>query len=47
MTLTEMLDALYDGIGASWVSDMSSVDAVAEWVELSRDDETCSDGEED
>ena len=47
MTVAEILDALYDGIGASWVSDMSFVDEVAEWVERTKEDEACSDGEED
>jgi hypothetical protein len=47
MTVAEMLDALYDGIGASWVSGMSFVDEVAEWVERVQKDEACSDVKED
>lgn len=47
MTVAEILDALYDGIGASWVSDMSFVDEVAEWVERVREDEAYPDDEED
>lgn len=47
MTVAEILDALYDGIGASWVSDMSFVDEVADWVERVREDETYPDDEED
>ena len=47
MTVTEILDALYDGIEASWVSDMSFVEEVVGWVERVREDETYPDGEED
>ena len=37
MTVGEMLDALYDGVGCSWVEEgRSFVDEVAAWVEEAR-----------
>jgi hypothetical protein len=33
MTVAEMLDALYDGIGSTWVTGKSFVEEVAAWVE--------------
>lgn len=45
MTVTEILDALYDGIGCSWVEEgRSFVDEVAAWAETTRAHE---DGDED
>jgi hypothetical protein len=36
MTVAEILDALYDGIGCCWVSGKSFVEEVAAWVESVR-----------
>lgn len=41
MTVGEILDALYDGIGCSWVEEGHSfVDEVASWVEEARASES-------
>ena len=45
MTVTEILDALYDGIGCSWVEKgRSFVDEVAAWVESTRAHEDGDEG---
>ena len=36
MTVAEMLDALYDSIGSTWVTGKSFVEEVAAWVESVR-----------
>ena len=36
MTIAQILDALYDGIGSTWDSKYSFVDEVAAWVEETR-----------
>lgn len=46
MTVGEMLDALYDGIGCSWVEEGHSfVDEVAAWVEEARSSEEDADSD--
>lgn len=36
MTVAEMLDALYDNIGSTWVTGKSFVEEVGEWVDRLR-----------
>ena len=46
MTVGEMLDALYDGVGCSWVEEgRSFVDEVAAWVEEARASEDGDDAD--
>lgn len=43
MTVAEILDALYDGVGSTWVDGTSFVEEVAAWVEYNRpvEDDDC------
>lgn len=44
MTVAEMLDALYDSIGSTWVTGKSFVEEVAAWVETVTElEEGCDD----
>ena len=46
MTVAEMLDALYDSIGSTWVTGKSFVEEVGEWVDHLRELEACEDDDE-
>ena len=46
MTVAEILDALYDGIGSTWVTGKSFVEEVGEWVDRLRETEADDDGDE-
>lgn len=39
MTVADILDALYDGVGSTWGGDASFVDEVAAWVDDAKSDD--------
>lgn len=46
MTVAEMLDALYDNIGSTWVTGKSFVEEVDEWGDDLRELVACEDDDE-
>ena len=47
MTVADILDALYDGIGSTWVTGKSFVEEVSEWVDSLRELERCGDDDKE
>lgn len=47
MTVGEILDALYDAIGCTWVTGSSFVDEVSDWVDHVRECEAQPENDED